>query len=522
MLRVENGWNSTKNRPKDHRRFVPLVEYKHFSKLFGRRYGYREKKQMFVIPGKPVYKADVHDFGVLPWNNWSDKDQIDYHEVRRRSLRPPEKDVLIGYQYDWRDFTKYQQERLVQAAQTAQKMAGSIYGFISNQRVSLSAIDPEDRKNIFIKKSITNFLGINDHVIIKPEEGCFYGDPCLGTGFSLMNQHQPHLRNAALNEGLKEQVRLKFKSPNWILPLSELNSERKYLFDKYWKRLLYCVSPQAYVRFVSSNDPRYPERPIDISSNIHSWFLQAQIFSGLGYAVLSSFGIASRNWIKSNVKFHDRMKNNKIYLDAKEVSRELFNEKLKYGSKYFLKKYLNKFIFGWFISGICMMHYVDSAKAIGRTESGDTLILMKNQLSDFAVPFFATKFLLNIRRGGLIKASLVATVYTIISSIPFLIMAHANVLPWQIYRELYVQTCWEKYGRNQEVNYTRNTLLFTRILEELSTNRTFEHGINTEVYNTLITPWVRDMERQNFKATDHDGRSATFNLNFKPVYELDN
>ena len=341
MLRVENGWQSTNNRPKDHRRFVPLVEYRHYSKLFGRRYGYREKKQMFMIPGKPIYKADVHDYGVLPWANWSEKDQIDYHEVRRRSLRLPKKDVLIGYQYDWRDFTQYQRERMVQTAQTAQRMAGSIYGFITNQKVSLSAIDPEDRKNISIKKSIVNLLGINDHVIIKPEEGCFYGDPCLGTGFSLMNQHQSHLKAAALNDGVKEQLKLKFSSPNWILPVSEANSERKYLFDKSWKRWLYCVAPIFYVRFVNSNDPRYPERPIDISLTMHSWFVQAQIFSGLGYAILSSLGTASRNWIKSNVKFHDKMKNNKLYLDAKEVSRELFNEKIKNGSRYFLKKYLN-------------------------------------------------------------------------------------------------------------------------------------------------------------------------------------
>jgi len=477
---------------------------------------------MFVIPGKPIYKADVHDYGILPWNNWSDKDQIDYHEVRRLSLRLPEKDVLIGYQYDWRDFTQFQRERMVQAAQTAQRMAGSIYGFISNQKVSLSAIDPEDRKNIFIKKSIVNLLGINDHVIIKPEEGCFYGDPCLGTGFSVMNQHQSHLKSSAINDGVKQQLKLKFSSPNWILPVSEANSERKYLFDKTWKHWLYCMAPIFYVRFVKSTDPRYPERQIDITSTMHSWFLQAQVFSGLGYAMLSSLGTASRNWIKSNVKFHDRMKNNKLYLDAKEVSRELFNEKVKNGSRYFLKKYLNKFIVGWFISGICMLHYIDSAKAIGKTESGDTLVLMKSQLSDFAVPFFATKLLLNYRKRGLVKASIVATVYTVITSIPFLMMAEGNVLPWQIYREIYVQSCWEKYARNQEVNYTRNSLIFTRILEELSTNRTFEHGINTEVYNTLLPPWVRDMEKQFCKDTDNDGRSKTFNLNFKPVYELDN
>merc|ERR1711893_556395 len=111
-----------------------------------------------------------------------------------------------------------------------------------------------------------------------------------------------------------------------------------------------------------------------------------------------------------------------------------------------------------------------------------------------------------------IKASIVATMYTIITSVPFLILAQGNVLPWQLYREIYVQSCWEKYGRNQEVNYTRNTLIFTRILEELSTNRTIEHGINTEVYNTLIPPWVRDMEKQAFKNSDYDGRTETFNL----------
>ena len=88
-------YKSTTERPSNPRSEIPLLDFKHFSRVFGPKICKGDK--FWRTPGDPRWGADVHDFGLLSQKNWTDEDQKKYHFLRRRSLRLPKDDPLIGY-----------------------------------------------------------------------------------------------------------------------------------------------------------------------------------------------------------------------------------------------------------------------------------------------------------------------------------------------------------------------------------------------------------------------------------------
>ena len=128
-------------------------------------------------------------------------------------------------------------------------------------------------------------------------------------------------------------------------------------------------------------------------------------------------------------------------------------------------------------------------------KSTEKFVTSKTNYSDLLLPIYSILFFKNYRQFGPIRSSIRSLYYTGIYGVIPSLMNYFEILPWQVYRKVIVESRYLEWTkrRDDSENIQKRKIIFDRILEECHTNRSKVHSVETEVFNTLVPSSCRDV-----------------------------
>jgi hypothetical protein len=210
------------------------------------------------------------------------------------------------------------------------------------------------------------------------------------------------------------------------------------------------------------------------------------------------------NWKRAETKFHTKTGKNQVFFSQKDFYQTANKVQMQASHKFGLKAFMKAFCFGSLVSIFCVDKFmgryeiVEKAKGPGSSSSNsdkiydpevyhpENLIKCESKFQDFFIPALTLQTLFWWRRLGPLKSFTRGLLLSSIYTVPFQAMNCLELLPWQVERRVYIEALYRDNVKRRNENHELNQSRFTRIIEELSTNRCLAQTIESEVYNTLI------------------------------------
>lgn len=271
--------------------------------------------------------------------------------------------------------------------------------------------------------------------------------------------------------------------------------------DFQYQKYLFTYFPSIYARFVSS---KHPDTGLTFDTKcVHTTFPSTILHHSAAAVGLFS-GISSfwMNWKRAETKFHTKTGKNQVFFSQKDFYQTANKMQMQASHKFGLKAFMKAFCFGSLVSIVCVDKFmgryeiVEKAKGPGVSNSDkvydpevyhpENLIKCESKFHDFFIPALTIQTLLWWRRLGPLKSLTRSFLLSSIYTVPFQAMNCLELLPWQVERRVYIETLYRDNVKKRNENHKINQARFTRIIEELSTNRCLAQTIESEVYNTLI------------------------------------